>query len=224
MGLVHSSFVVFPNPRNLNYWWTFGGILAFMLAAQIVTGVVLVMHYTPESTLAFASVEHIMRDVNYGWLLRYVARQRRVRCSSSRSTSIFSAASTTARTRRRAKCCGLLGIVIYLLMMGDGLHGLRAALGADERLGRHRHHQPVLGDPLRRHCRDDNGCGAAISPSTAPTLNRFFSLHYLLPFMIAGVVVLHIWALHVPGSNNPAGIEPTSSSKGHAALPSRISP
>ena len=70
-GLIHSSFVVFPNPRNLNYWWTFGGILSFMLVAQIVTGVVLVMHYTPHSGLAFASIEHIMRDVNYGWLLRY---------------------------------------------------------------------------------------------------------------------------------------------------------
>src|ERR1700723_3586022 len=70
-GLIYSSFVVYPTPRNLNYWWTFGGILAFMLAAQIVTGVVLAMHYTPEATLAFTSVEHIMRDVNYGWLLRY---------------------------------------------------------------------------------------------------------------------------------------------------------
>ena len=70
-ALIHSSFVVFPNPRNLNYWWTFGGILSFMLVAQIVTGVVLVMHYTPHSGLAFASIEHVMRDVNYGWLLRY---------------------------------------------------------------------------------------------------------------------------------------------------------
>ena len=71
LGFMHSSFVVFPTPRNLNYWWTFGGILSFMLVAQIVTGVVLAMHYTPQSSLAFASVEHIMRDVNYGWLLRY---------------------------------------------------------------------------------------------------------------------------------------------------------
>src|ERR1700731_5432512 len=69
--LILSAFVVFPNPRNLNYWWTFGGILSFMLVAQIVTGVVLVMHYTPQSGLAFKSIEHIMRDVNYGWVLRY---------------------------------------------------------------------------------------------------------------------------------------------------------
>src|ERR1700752_2171756 len=71
LGLLPSSFVAFPNPRNLNYWWTFGGILSFMLASQIVTGVVLAMHYTPQSSLAFDSIEHIMRDINYGWLLRY---------------------------------------------------------------------------------------------------------------------------------------------------------
>src|SRR5688572_10451598 len=71
-GLIYSSFVVYPTPRNLNYWWTFGGILSFMLAVQIVTGVVLAMHYTPHVDMAFNSVEHIMRDVNYGWLLRYL--------------------------------------------------------------------------------------------------------------------------------------------------------
>jgi len=72
MGLIHSSFVVFPNPRNLNYFWTFGGILAFMLVAQIITGVVLAMHYTAHADMAFNSVELIMRDVNYGWMLRYL--------------------------------------------------------------------------------------------------------------------------------------------------------
>src|ERR1051326_7938949 len=71
-GLIYSSFVVYPTPRNLNYWWTFGGILAFMLGVQIITGVVLAMHYTPNVDLAFDSVEQIMRDVNYGWLLRYL--------------------------------------------------------------------------------------------------------------------------------------------------------
>src|ERR1700721_4865797 len=71
-GLIHSSFIVYPTPRNLNYWWTFGGILTFMLALQIVTGGVLAMHYTPHVDYAFNSVEAIMRDVNYGWLLRYM--------------------------------------------------------------------------------------------------------------------------------------------------------
>ena len=71
-GLIHSSFVAYPTPRNLNYLWTFGGILSFMLVVQIATGVVLAMHYTPNVNLAFDSVEQIMRDVNYGWLLRYI--------------------------------------------------------------------------------------------------------------------------------------------------------
>src|ERR671911_1019034 len=71
-GLVYSSFVAYPTPRNLNYWWTFGGILSFMLGIQIITGIVLAMHYTPHVDFAFNSVEQIMRDVNYGWLLRYL--------------------------------------------------------------------------------------------------------------------------------------------------------
>src|SRR6516164_2724172 len=71
-SFVHSSFVIYPTPRNLNYWWTFGGILTFMLGVQIATGVVLAMHYTPDAGLAFNSVESIMRDVSYGWLLRYL--------------------------------------------------------------------------------------------------------------------------------------------------------
>src|ERR1044071_2134205 len=72
LGLAHSSFIAYPTPRNLNYWWTFGGILSMMLVVQIVTGVVLAMHYTPHVDHAFNSVEHIMRDVNYGWLIRYI--------------------------------------------------------------------------------------------------------------------------------------------------------
>src|ERR1700722_2340325 len=75
-SLVHSSFIAYPTPRNLNYWWTFGGILAFMLGVQIATGVVLAMHYTPQVDFAFNSVESIMRDVNYGWLLRYLHSDR----------------------------------------------------------------------------------------------------------------------------------------------------
>src|ERR1700739_5182178 len=71
VGLVYSSFIVYPTPRNLNYWWTFGGILTFMLAVQMITGIVLAMHYTPHVDYAFNSVEGIMRDVNYGWLLPY---------------------------------------------------------------------------------------------------------------------------------------------------------
>src|ERR1700744_5931161 len=71
-GLIYSSFIAYPTPKNLNYWWTFGAILSFMLGVQIITGIVLVMHYTPHVDMAFNSVEHIMRDVNYGWLMRYL--------------------------------------------------------------------------------------------------------------------------------------------------------
>ena len=160
MGLIHSSFVAFPNPRNLNYFWTFGGILAFMLVAQIVTGIVLVMHYTPEATMAFNSVEHIMRDVNYGWLMRY---------AHSNGASMFFIAVYIHILRGMyygsykapREVLWILGVIIYLLMMATGVHGLRAALGPDEFLGRDRHHQPVLGHPLHRRDGRDTGSGAA---------------------------------------------------------------
>jgi quinol-cytochrome oxidoreductase complex cytochrome b subunit len=122
MGLIHSSFIVFPNPRNLNYFWTFGGILAFMLMSQIVTGIVLVMHYTPETTMAFDSVEHIMRDVNYGWLLRY---------AHANGASMFFIAVYIHMFRglyygsykAPREVLWLLGVVIYILMMATGFMG-----------------------------------------------------------------------------------------------------
>ena len=119
---MHSSFIVFPNPRNLNYWWTFGGILSFMLVAQIVTGVVLAMHYTPEVSLAFTSVEHIMRDVNYGWLLRY---------AHANGASMFFLAVYIHMLRglyygsykSPREVLWILGVIIYLLMMATGFMG-----------------------------------------------------------------------------------------------------
>src|SRR3974377_2344062 len=83
MGLMHSSFVAYPVPRNLNYTWAFGAILSFMLVAQIITGIVLAMHYVPSATEAFASVDHIMRDVNYGWLIPLNAPNGAARVSVS---------------------------------------------------------------------------------------------------------------------------------------------
>ena len=204
LGLIHSSFIVFPNPRNLNYWWTFGGILAFMLVAQIATGVVLVMHYTPETTLAFSSVEHIMRDVNYGWLLRY---------AHANGASMFFIAVYIHMFRglyygsykAPREVLWILGVIIYLLMMATGFMGYVLPWGQMSFWGATVITSlfsaiPFVGDSITTWLWG----GFAVDN---PTLNRFFSLHYLLPFMIAGVVVLHIWALHVPGSNNPAGIE-----------------
>ncbi|MGO9135517.1 MAG: cytochrome b [Methylovirgula sp.] len=204
MGLLHSSFVTFPNPRNLNYWWTFGGILSFMLVAQIVTGVILAMHYTPESTMAFASVEHIMRDVNYGWLMRY---------AHANGASMFFIAVYIHILRglyygsykSPREVLWILGIIIYLLMMATGFMGYVLPWGQMSFWGATVITSlfsaiPVVGDSITTWLWG----GFAVDNAT---LNRFFSLHYLLPFMIAAVVVLHIWALHVPGSNNPTGVE-----------------
>src|SRR6202048_1072562 len=121
-GLIHSSFVAYPTPRNLNYWWTFGGILSFMLAVQIVTGVVLAMHYTPEASMAFNSVESIVRDVNYGWLLRYL---------HSNGASMFFIAVYIHMFRglyygsykEPREVLWILGVIIYLLMMATGFMG-----------------------------------------------------------------------------------------------------
>src|SRR5450756_2656670 len=83
-GLVHSSFIAYPTPRNLNYWWAFGGILSFMLGVQIITGIVLAMHYTPHVDMAFKSIEIVMRDVNFGWLLRYPVSYTHLRAHETR--------------------------------------------------------------------------------------------------------------------------------------------
>src|SRR5262249_17402532 len=122
VGLVHSSFVVYPTPRNLNYLWTFGGILAFMLTAQIVTGVVLAMHYTPESTMAFNSVEHIMRDVNYGWLLRYLHSNGASMFFLAVYIHIFRGMYYGSYKAPR-EVLWILGVIILLMMMATAFMG-----------------------------------------------------------------------------------------------------
>jgi ubiquinol-cytochrome c reductase cytochrome b/c1 subunit len=204
-GLVHSSFVAFPTPRNLNYWWTFGGILSFMLGVQIVTGIVLVMHYTPHASMAFDSVEHIMRDVNYGWLLRYL---------HSNGASMFFVAVYVHMFRglyygsykEPREVLWILGVILYLLMMATGFLGYTLPWGQMSFWGatvitNFFSAIPLVGDSIVTWLWGGYSVGN-------PTLQRFFSLHYLLPFVIAGVVVLHIWALHTVGQNNPAGVEP----------------
>ena len=206
-GLVHSSFVAYPTPRNLNYWWTFGGILSFMLGVQIITGVVLAMHYTPHADLAFKSVETIMRDVNYGWLLRYL---------HATGASMFFIAVYIHNFRgmyygsykEPREVLWILGVIIYLLMMATGFLGYTLPWGQMSFWGatvitNFFSAFPGIGEPLVTWLWGGYGVGS-------PTLNRFFSLHYLLPFVIAGVVILHVWALHVAGQNNPTGIDPKS--------------
>ena len=203
-GLVHSSFVAYPTPRNLNYWWTFGAILSFMLVAQIITGIVLVMHYTPHVDFAFNSVEHIMRDVNWGWFLRY---------AHANGASMFFVAVYIHMFRglyygsykAPREVLWILGVIIYLLMMATGFMGYVLPWGQMSFWGATVITNlfsaiPLVGESVTAWLWG----GYSVDN---PTLNRFFSLHYLLPFMIAGVVVLHVWALHVVGQNNPDGVE-----------------
>jgi ubiquinol-cytochrome c reductase cytochrome b/c1 subunit len=204
-GLVHSSFIAYPTPRNLNYWWTFGGILSFMLAAQIITGIVLVMHYTPHETMAFNSVEHIMRDVNYGWLLRYLHANGASMFFIAVYIHMFRGLYYGSYKEPR-EVLWILGVIIYLLMMATGFMGYVLPWGQMSYWGavvitNFFSAIPVVGETVTTWLWGGYAVGN-------PTLQRFFSLHYLLPFVIAGVVVLHVWALHVVGQNNPAGIEP----------------
>jgi ubiquinol-cytochrome c reductase cytochrome b/c1 subunit len=205
MGLVHSSFVAYPTPRNLNYWWTFGGILSFMLVAQIVTGVTLAMHYTPHASMAFSSVEHIMRDVNYGWLIRYLHANGASMFFIAVYIHMFRGMYYGSYKEPR-EVLWILGVIIYLLMMATGFMGYVLPWGQMSFWGATVITNlfsaiPFVGESVVTFLWG----GYSVDN---PTLNRFFSLHYLLPFMILGVVILHIWALHVAGQGNPAGVEP----------------
>src|SRR6202140_933105 len=207
VSLVYSSFIAYPTPRNLNYWWTFGGILAFMLGVQIVTGIVLAMHYVAHVGLAFNSVEVIMRDVNFGWLLRYV---------HANGASMFFLAAYIhmfrgmyyGSYREPREVLWILGVILLLLMIMTGFMGYVLPWGqmsfwAATVITNLFSAIPVFGESIVAWLWG----GYSVSN---PTLNRFFSLHYLLPFVILGVVILHVWALHVAGQNNPAGVEPKS--------------
>ena len=202
--LVHDSFVAYPVPRNLNYAYTFGGILSLMLGAQIITGIVLAMHYDPNSATAFNSVEHIMRDVNSGWLLRYLHANGASFFFIAVYVHIFRGLYYGSYKAPR-ELLWILGCIIYLLMMATAFMGYVLPWGQMSFWGAtvitgFFSAIPLVGDWIKQLLLG----GFAVDNAT---LNRFFSLHYLLPFMIAGVVVLHSWALHVTGQSNPTGIE-----------------
>jgi ubiquinol-cytochrome c reductase cytochrome b/c1 subunit len=204
LGLLKSSFVDYPTPRNLNYWWTFGGILTVVLMVQIVTGIVLVMHYTPSSADAFDSVEHIMRNVNYGWLLRYIHANGASMFFLAVYVHIFRGLYYGSYKEPR-EVLWILGVILFLLMMATAFMGYVLPWGqmsfwAATVITNLFSALPFIGDPIVTWLWG----GYSVDE---PTLKRFFSLHYLLPFVILGVAMLHIWALHVVGQNNPAGID-----------------
>ena len=198
-----ADYMSLPTPKNLNYWWTFGGILTLCLGVQIVTGIVLAMHYVPNTEMAFESVERIMRDVNGGWLIRYV---------HANGASMFFIAAYIHMARglyygsykAPREMIWIVGCLIFFLLIGTAFLGyvlpwgqmsFHGAVVITNLIGS----IPIVGGPILTWLQG----GPAIDNAT---LNRFFSLHYLLPFVIAGCVVLHLWALHHAGQNNPVGI------------------
>jgi len=207
VGLLYSSFVSYPTPRNLNFLWTFGAILSFFLIIQIVTGVILVMHYTPNVDLAFNSVELTMRDVNYGWLLRYVHANGASMFFLAVYIHMFRGIYYGSYKEPR-EILWIIGVIIFLLMIATGFMGYVLPWGqmsywAATVITNLFSAFPIVGEPIVTWLWGGYAVGN-------PTLQRFFSLHYLLPFVIVGFVGLHVWALHVVGQNNPTGVEPKS--------------
>ncbi len=194
----------YPVPRNLNYFWNFGVLAGFALVIQIVTGIILAMHYAANTGVAFNSVEHIMRDVNAGWMLRYAHMNGASFFFIVVYIHIFRGLFYGSYKAPR-EMIWLLGVVIFLLMMATAFMGYVLPWGQMSFWGAQVitgffSAIPLVGEPLREWL-----LGGFV-PDNA-TLNRFFSLHFLLPFVIAGVIILHIWALHIPGSNNPTGLD-----------------
>jgi ubiquinol-cytochrome c reductase cytochrome b subunit len=199
----------YPVPRNLNYFWNFGFMALTCLAIQIVTGIILAMHYAANAGVAFDSVEHIMRDVNWGWLMRYAHANGASAFFVVIYVHIFRGLFYSSYKAPR-EMVWLLGVVIFLLMMATAFMGYVLPWGQMSFWGAKVITGlfgaiPLVGEPIQIWLL------GGFAPDNA-ALNRFFSLHYLLPFVIVGVVVLHIWALHIPGSSNPTGVEVKSES------------
>jgi len=201
---IRHSLIDYPTPRNLNYWWNFGSLAGFFLVLQIITGVVLAMHYNPSVEGAFASIEHIMRDVNYGWLIRYVHMNGASFFFVVVYIHIFRGLYYGSYKSPR-ELLWWLGLIILLLMMATAFMGYVLPWGQMSFWG-----ATVITNLFSAI----PGIGSSIvswlwggfSVDNA-LLTRFYALHYLFPFLIVGVVILHIIALHTHGSNNPLGID-----------------
>ncbi len=202
--LMSKEYGSFPTPKNFNYFWNFGALAMISLAIMIATGIFLAMNYTAHATMAFDSVERIMRDVNYGWLLRYVHANGASMFFVVVYIHIFRALYYGSYKAPR-ELLFMLGVVILLLMMATAFMGYVLPWGQMSYWGATVITNlfsaiPLVGDTIV------TWLWGGFSVDN-PTLNRFFSLHYLMPFMITGVVFLHIVALHITGSNNPLGID-----------------
>ena len=194
----------YPTPRNLNYFWTFGAILAVMLVVQIVTGIVLVMHFVPHVDFAFDSIEAIRRDVNYGNIIQKMHQVGASMFFFAVYIHIFRGLYYGSYKTPR-EVLWMIGVLILLVMMATAFLGYVLPWGqmsfwAAKVITNLFSAIPFFGDAIVTWLWG----GYSVDN---PTLNRFFSLHYLLPFVLAGLVFLHIWALHVPGNNNPVGVE-----------------
>ena len=195
----------FPSPRNFNYWWSLGGMAMLLLAIMMASGIVLAMQYTPHVDYAYDSVERIMRDVNYGWLLRYMHMNGSSFFFAVVYIHIFRGLYYGSYKSPR-ELLWILGVIILLFMMATAFTGYVLPWGqmsfwAATVITNLFSAIPLVGDAIV------NWLWGAYSVDN-PTLNRFYSLHYLFPFLIAAVVVVHVIALHVVGSNNPLGVEP----------------
>ncbi len=201
----YNELVIYPAPKNLNYWWNFGSLAGIMLVVQIVTGVVLVMHYTPNVSMAFESVEgYIMRDVNWGWLIRYLHANGASMFFALVYIHIFRGLYYGSYKAPR-ELLWIIGVLILVLMMATAFMGYVLPWGnmsywAATVITNLFSAIPLIGDSLVTWLWG----GFTVDN---PTLQRFFSLHYLLPFIIFALVFLHILALHQVGSNNPLGID-----------------
>jgi ubiquinol-cytochrome c reductase cytochrome b subunit len=194
----------YPVPRNINYMYNFGFLAGAALMIQIITGIVLAMHYSAHTSVAFDSVEHIMRNVNSGWLLRYLHMNGASFFFIVVYFHIFRGLYYGSYKAPR-EVVWMLGVVIFLLMMATAFMGYVLPWGQMSFWGAQVITSlfsaiPLVGESIRMWL------VGGFAPDNA-TLTRFFSLHYVLPFVILGVVILKIWALHIPGSTNPTGVE-----------------
>ena len=201
---MHHDLIDYPTPKNLNYMWNFGSLLGIILVIMIATGIFLSFNYTAHVDLAFDSVERIMRDVNHGWLIRYLHMNGASMFFLVVYIHIFRGLYYGSYKAPR-ELLWIIGVVILLVMMATAFVGYVLPWGQMSFWGATVITNlfsviPFVGDKIVIWLWG----GFAVDN---PTLNRFFSLHYLLPFIIFGLVFLHIWALHTAKSNNPLGID-----------------